>query len=306
MTIPKPTTVSDWAHHIVWLREHYIGAETSGKNLDRKIMRVVTELSDAVERLDKKGDDRTIAFNAFDELTDALVRLLDIYGSLKEDPQVWLERADRILRKRQWLHGKRFTWSPPNKHQSTLEGEVIGETKLDVLDMTSGLFGMQYELRTIADLNLDASRHRHVDVLGSFQALPFKNECFWKVFFDPPHVLDTRNTLLGTFPYFPGGQPHLSTYKYGCFRTIDQLRKAIYLGGKEAERVLRIGGECVFKWSDSEKPFSWAHDTIRKAARNFEMTFTTVLKSRAHTGNLTHLVTYKKLNRNAGPLYEQR
>jgi hypothetical protein len=188
-----------------------------------------------------------------------------------------------------------FARGQPGKDQLTLEGQLKGVDLLDTLDMTAGLYGMQYELKTIADISLDASKHRNVDILGSFEELPFRNGVFKKVLFDPPHVLDSRNTLLGTFPYYPGGEPHLSTFKYGCYRTIDQLRKAIYRGASEAERVLEVGGHCIFKWSDSEKPFSWAHDTVRKAARSFEQVHIGVTKSRAHSGNLTIVIDYKKL-----------
>lgn len=188
-----------------------------------------------------------------------------------------------------------FARSAPGKDQLTLEGQLKGVDLLETLDMTAGLYGMQYELRMVADISLDASKHRSVDILGSFEELPFRSGVFKKVLFDPPHVLDSRNTLLGTFPYYPGGEPHLSTFKYGCYRTIDQLRKAIFRGAKEAERVLEVGGHCIFKWSDSEKPFSWAHDTVRKAARSFEQVHIGVVKSRAHSGNLTIVIDYKKL-----------
>lgn len=179
----------------------------------------------------------------------------------------------------------------PGKNQVTLEGATAGA---GILDMTSGFFGMQYYLREIAEVNVDLSLYRKVDVRTSFERLPFRDGCFRKVLFDPPHTLDSRNTLLGTFPYYPGGEPHLAAFKYGCYRNMKQLRAAVFNGAAEAFRVLELGGTMVFKWSDSEKPFSWAHDTVRKAAPNFEQYNIRLNNSRANSGNLTVYIWYRK------------
>jgi hypothetical protein len=160
--------------------------------------------------------------------------------------------------------------------------------------MTSGLFGMQYFLHEVAEINVDMSAYRKVTVRGNFEGLPFKDACFKKVFFDPPHTVDSRNTLLGTFPYYPGGEPHLAAFKYGCYRNIKQLRQAVFNGAAEAYRVLEPDGTMIFKWSDSEKPFSWAHDTVRKAAPKFEQFNIKLQNSRAHSGNLTVYIWYRK------------
>lgn len=175
--------------------------------------------------------------------------------------------------------------------QVTLHGTTAGD---GVLDMTSGFKGMQWEIKVTAAVNLDLSTFRKVTVRGDFTNLPFKDEAFQMVLFDPPHTIDSRNTLLGTFPEYQGGDPHLATFKYGCYRTIDQLRKAVYQGAREAARVLKPDGVLVFKWSDSEKPFSWAHDTVRKAARTLEPVRINLASSRAHSGNLTTYIWYKK------------
>jgi SAM-dependent methyltransferase len=179
----------------------------------------------------------------------------------------------------------------PGRNQLNLHNGQAGE---GTLDMTSGLFGMQYELREVAAVNVDMSEYRKVTVRGNFQGLPFRDNVFEKVLYDPPHTVDSRNTLLGTFPYYPGGEPHLASFKYGCYRNVTQLREAVANGTREAYRVLKSGGVMIFKWSDSEKPFSWADDTIRKAAPKFDKFNMKLHNSRAHSGNLTIYIWYRK------------
>src|SRR5712692_9088777 len=123
----------------------------------------------------------------------------------------------------------------PSKNQLNLHNGQAGE---GTLDMTSGLFGMQYELREVAEINVDMSKYRKVTVRANFETLPFPDATFAKVLYDPPHTVDSRNTLLGTFGYYPGGEPHLAAFKYGCYRNITQLRNAVARGAAEAYRVL--------------------------------------------------------------------
>jgi len=172
--------------------------------------------------------------------------------------------------------------------QRTLEGEIAG---LETLDMTSGLLGMQAEIHEWADVNLDASAYRKVTVRGSFHALPFKDDAFMKVLFDPPHLLNVVGTLLATVNNINGLGPGLAGMKYGCFRNVDQLRKALYAGSREAYRVLKSGGVMVFKWSDAEKSFHWAQATID---RRFEIENFRLMRSKAGTRNNTFLAWYRK------------
>ncbi|HYY91775.1 MAG TPA: hypothetical protein VE955_07285 [Candidatus Dormibacteraeota bacterium] len=174
--------------------------------------------------------------------------------------------------------------------QQTLEMEDAG---YGVVDITSGLYGMQREIRTWAGLNIDASVYRKVDVRADFTKLPLKPECFETVLFDPPHTIDTRNTLLGTMIPNGGLGPHLASYKYGCYRSIDQLSTALIEGSREAYRILKPRGTMIFKWSESEKPFSWAHDRVRKPG--FDNYNLKLANSRAHTGNRVMYTWYRKL-----------
>ncbi len=163
-----------------------------------------------------------------------------------------------------------------------------------VLDVTSGLYGMQYEVRILASVNLDASPYRRVTLRGDFTNLPFRDATFNTVLFDPPHTIDTRNTLFGTLNPHSGLGPHIAAFKYGCYRTVDQLRKAVYRGASEACRVLTVDGTMIFKWSNSEKPFSWATDTVEKAAPRLFKYKLHIRKSGSHTQNQTWYVWYRK------------
>src|ERR1700722_13304245 len=81
------------------------------------------------------------------------------------------------------------------------------------------------------------------DVVADFAALPFADESFYMVVFDPPHIQRHRGGLTGCFSKkygtLPKGWPEL-------------LRK----GFAECFRVLRPHGTLIFKWADTNIPVS--------------------------------------------------
>lgn len=79
------------------------------------------------------------------------------------------------------------------------------------------------------------------DIVGSFTDIPFSDNQFSLVIFDPPHI--KRKTSTG-----------IIVSKYGLLTENweDDLRK----GFSECMRVLRPGGFLNFKWSDLEIPLS--------------------------------------------------
>lgn len=79
------------------------------------------------------------------------------------------------------------------------------------------------------------------DLLADFSELPFPDESFYMVVFDPPHI--ERLHALG-----------LLTKKYGilCGDWKDMLRR----GFAECFRVLKPNGALIFKWAESNHPVS--------------------------------------------------
>lgn len=79
------------------------------------------------------------------------------------------------------------------------------------------------------------------DMLADFTALPFKDDQFAVVVFDPPHLIrNGRNGWLAK--------------KYGKLE--GDWREELSRGFDECFRVLRGGGVLIFKWSEHEVPVS--------------------------------------------------
>ena len=77
------------------------------------------------------------------------------------------------------------------------------------------------------------------DVLADFTALPFADDYFYQVIFDPPHI--QRN-----------GDTSWLLKKYGVLR--GEWREMLRAGFAECFRVLRPGGTLIFKWCEIEIP----------------------------------------------------
>lgn len=78
------------------------------------------------------------------------------------------------------------------------------------------------------------------DVLASFTALPFPDESFSLVVFDPPHTFS--------------GEKGWMAKKYGSLNA--GWRDEISAGFAECFRVLRPNGTLVFKWNEHRIPVS--------------------------------------------------
>ncbi len=79
------------------------------------------------------------------------------------------------------------------------------------------------------------------DMLADFTALPFQDEQFAMVVFDPPHLVGA-------------GEKGWQAKKYGKLENgwQDQLRK----GFEECFRVLKPEGTLIFKWNEHDVPVS--------------------------------------------------
>jgi ubiquinone/menaquinone biosynthesis C-methylase UbiE len=75
------------------------------------------------------------------------------------------------------------------------------------------------------------------DIVADFTSLPFRNEEFHLVIFDPPHLV--RN-----------GKSGWLAKKYGKLKT--DWREDIRLGFSECFRVLKQNGILIFKWNEND------------------------------------------------------
>lgn len=84
-------------------------------------------------------------------------------------------------------------------------------------------------------------RQLHVDpdVIGDFTALPFKDESFSLVVFDPPHLTGAKETAW-------------LVKKYG--KLDENWPQMLHDGFAEGMRVLKPDGVLIFKWSEYDIP----------------------------------------------------
>ena len=123
-----------------------------------------------------------------------------------------------------------------------------------ILDMCCGSKMFWFDRNHDNTVFMDKRKERHIltdsssvggfrvldinpDVLANFKNLPFKDQSFWLVVFDPPHL--SRN-----------GQHGWMAKKYGTLQ--DGWRQEIHRGFKEAFRVLHPLGTLIFKWNTGE------------------------------------------------------
>ncbi|HEO5870452.1 TPA: class I SAM-dependent methyltransferase [Streptococcus agalactiae] len=76
------------------------------------------------------------------------------------------------------------------------------------------------------------------DVIGDFRNVPFEDNAFNLVVFDPPHLKHV-------------GQNSIMKAQYGQLDK-DNWKEDISKGFEECMRVLKVGGTLVFKWSDCQ------------------------------------------------------
>jgi hypothetical protein len=84
--------------------------------------------------------------------------------------------------------------------------------------------------------------HIAPDIIADFRALPFPDESFSQVVFDPPHLVRV-------------GDSAWMGKKYGRLNK-ETWQEDIRSGFAEAFRVLRTHGTLIFKWNETQIPAS--------------------------------------------------
>lgn len=87
------------------------------------------------------------------------------------------------------------------------------------------------------------------DIVADFQKLPFENESFWHVVFDPPHLIRV-------------GKNSWMKKKYG--ELPKDWKSLLKKGFDECWRVLKVHGTLIFKWNATQIPVSDVIDAICK------------------------------------------
>ena len=79
------------------------------------------------------------------------------------------------------------------------------------------------------------------DKVMDFRAIPFPDETFWHVVFDPPHLKRL-------------GKESWTAAKYGAL--LPSWREDLAAGFEECFRVLKPHGTLIFKWNEDQIPVS--------------------------------------------------
>lgn len=80
----------------------------------------------------------------------------------------------------------------------------------------------------------------HPDVIADFTDLPFEDNTFYHVVFDPPHLIQ-------------GGDNSWMVKKYGKLNK-NTWKQVLHDGFSECMRVLKPYGTLIFKWNETQIP----------------------------------------------------
>ena len=98
------------------------------------------------------------------------------------------------------------------------------------------------DIRELSDTLCDGRKLEvKPDILGDFTEIPFPDNSFYLVVFDPPHLVRL-------------GKNSWMAKKYGVLP--DNWREVIRDGFRECMRVLKPNGTLVFKWNEEQVSLS--------------------------------------------------
>lgn len=94
------------------------------------------------------------------------------------------------------------------------------------------------DIRELDDVLCDGRElHIHPDIIGDFRNIPFDDNTYDMVVFDPPHLKSA------------GANSYL-VKKYGMLS--DNWQRDLQLGFHECMRVIKHGGILIFKWNEHQ------------------------------------------------------
>lgn len=118
------------------------------------------------------------------------------------------------------------------------------------------------------------------DILAKWQYLPFKNNSFDMIVFDPPHIFRNEHTKISTM-----------MIKYGNLN--QSWREEIRIGAAELFRALKPNGLFILKWSETDISINEILKLI---------SYPPMFGTRTGQANNTHWITFIKHTQNKSVL----